>query len=357
MENKKGNNDFTPSVAISPGETIRENMDFLGMNQKELAIRLGITTKHLSNVFNGNAPITYDTAIKLQTVIGPSAEFWMNLETNYQLNKARLEKQEAINAELEIIKNIPYKKMSELGWIEAVSDKVKRVLNCREFFEVASLKYIQESYSVRYRKQKAKKDISDLGILAWLRQSEIKGLDVDVDKFNKKKLKAMISNFRELTLKEPKEFYPEMQRLCASCGIALVIVPSLPKTYICGATIRNKDRVILSLSVRGKRADSFWFTFFHEIAHILNHSLPEFHINEGNNDEEDEADNLAREYLISDKDYEKFIEEYDYKNKQSIIEYSKKLRIAPCILVGRMLYDGLIEYANYSDLRPIFGIV
>lgn len=65
----------------------------MGMNQKELAARLDITPKHLSNIINGNAPITYDTALKLERVIGPSAEFWMNLETNYQLTKARLEEQ------------------------------------------------------------------------------------------------------------------------------------------------------------------------------------------------------------------------------------------------------------------------
>ena len=83
MVNKKDNNDFMPTVAIPPGETIRENMEFLGMNQKELAARLDITQKHLSNIINGNAPITYDTALKLELVIGPSAQFWMNLETNY----------------------------------------------------------------------------------------------------------------------------------------------------------------------------------------------------------------------------------------------------------------------------------
>ena len=93
MVNKKDNTQFMPTVAIPPGGTIRENMEFLGMNQKELAARLDITPKHLSNILNGNAPITYDTALKLESVIGPGAQFWMNLETNYQLNKTRLEEQ------------------------------------------------------------------------------------------------------------------------------------------------------------------------------------------------------------------------------------------------------------------------
>ncbi|MGM0652005.1 MAG: HigA family addiction module antitoxin [Bacillota bacterium] len=88
----KSENSITPAIAIPPGETIRENMVYLSMNQEELAARLGITTKHLSNILNGLAPIIHDTALKLESVIGPSAEFWMELETNYQRNKIRLDK-------------------------------------------------------------------------------------------------------------------------------------------------------------------------------------------------------------------------------------------------------------------------
>jgi len=357
MANKKDNKNFMPTIAIPPGETIRENMEFLGMNQEELAARLGITPKHLSNILNGNAPITYETALKLETVIGPSAQFWMNLETNYQLDKARLEKQEELNSDLEIIKEIPYKKMSDFRWLENTTDKAERVMNCREFFGVANLFLIKTSYSVMFRKQKQTKEISDLSVLAWLRKAELEGLSVEVEKFNKRKLKSLIPIFRELTMKEPSEFYPEIKKLCADCGVALVLVENLPKTYICGATIWRNDKAILALSVRGKRADIFWFTFFHELAHLINHSKKEFHINYENDAEEDEADEIASNYLIPDKLYEKFIEEYSYKDKKLIIDYSHEIGIAPCILVGRLLHDKLIDYKHYSDLRPSFEIV
>ena len=102
MINKKDNNEFIPTIAIPPGETIRENMVLLGMTQEELAARLGITPKHLNNIINGNAPITYETALKLESVIGPKAQFWMNLETNYQLDKVRLEKLTELNSDIDI---------------------------------------------------------------------------------------------------------------------------------------------------------------------------------------------------------------------------------------------------------------
>lgn len=357
MVNKKDNVDFMPEIAIPPGETIRENMEFLGMNQEELATRLGITTKHLSNILNANATITYETALKLETVIGPSAQFWMKLETNYQLNKARLEKQKELNGDLEILKEIPYKKMSELGWLEDTADKIKKVLNCREFFGVANLSLIQTSYNAMFRKQKHKNEISDLGILAWLRKAELEGMAIKVEKFSKRSLKAFIPTFRKLTMQEPLDFFPEMQKLCAKCGVALVLVESLPKTYICGATIWRNGKAILALSVRGKRADIFWFTFFHELAHIINHSQNELHVNYENSIEEDEADQMAGNYLIPDSLYQRFIEGYQYKDKKQIIDYARKIGIAPCILVGRLLHDNVIDYKYYSDLRPSFEIV
>ena len=346
-----------PIVAIAPGETIRENMGFLGMNQKELAARLDITPKHLSNIINGNAPITYDTALKLELIIGPSAQFWMNLETNYQLNKARLEEQDKLETDLEILKEIPYKEMSEFGWLQKTSNRKERVLHCRSFFGVGELSSIRRSYDVAFRKQKQIKEISNLGVLAWLRRAEIEGLNVEVDNFNKRKLRSLIPTFREMTLKKPDEFFQEMQKRCAECGIALLLIPYLPKTYICGVTIWRNDKAILALSAMGKRADRFWFTFFHELVHLINHSSKEFHISYDNKEEESEADLEASNYLIPEKQYKNFIDNYDYSVKDNIIKYSRDIGIAPFILLGRLQHDELLDYHYYRNLIPSFEIV
>lgn len=66
---------------------------------------------------------------------------------------------------------------------------------------------------------------------------------------------------------------------------------------------------------------------------------------------------MARNYLIPDELYYKFLKEYLYKDKKVIKDYAYKIGIAPHILVGRMLHDGLIDYRHYSDLRPSFEIV
>jgi HTH-type transcriptional regulator/antitoxin HigA len=350
------NDNFTPAVAIPPGETIRENTVYLGMNQIELATRLDITTKHLSNILNGNAPITYDTALKLETVIGPSAQFWMNLETSYQLDKARLQKNQEIEAEIQILKSIPYKVMSALGWVQQTSDRNERVLNCRGFYGVSNLSLIQTSFYSMLRQQKQRNETSNYSVIAWLRRAETEGMAIEVEKLDKRKLRSYIPAFRQLTMKEPSLFYPEIKKMCSDCGVALVLVESLPKTYICGATIWRNDKAILALSVRGKRADIFWFTFFHELAHILTHSKKEFHICYERDSAEAEADRIASNYLIPEEQYRSFVTQHPGMDKESIRSYAEQIGIAPCILVGRLLHDGLIDYKDYSDMRPSFEI-
>lgn len=357
MVNKRDHNNFLPTVAIAPGETIRENMTFLGMNQKELATRLDISEKHMCHILSGNSPITYESALKLESVIGPSAEFWMNLESNYQINKARLEDQKKLEVDLEILKDIPYKDMSHFNWVKKTRNRIQRVFNCRQFFGVAELNSIQVSYRVAFRKQNQTKEISNLGTYAWLRKAENEGVVAPVDKFNKSKLKQLIPKFREMTMQEPAEFYPEMQRLCATCGVALVLIPYLPRTDISGATIWRNDKAILALSVRGKKADSFWFTFFHELVHLINHSNNTFHVHYDDGDKEDEADLEASNYLIPKEQYDEFVKHYNFKEKGNIVSYAHEIGIAPFILLGRLQHDKLLGYQDFRDLIPSFEIV
>lgn len=352
MENKD-NKDFTPAVAIPPGETIKENMRFLGMYQEELATRLNITPKHLSNIMRGKAPVTYETAIKLEMVIGGSAQFWLNLETQYQLHRTRIQAQENLDDDLEILKQIPYKTMSDYGWVEETRERNKRVYHSRNFFGVSTLQAVKMAYAVAFRKHKAVKNISDYGIFAWLRKAEIEGLQIDVEPLNRKKLANLIPTFRALTLQDPSDFYPEMVRLCASCGIALVLVEYMPKTSICGATIWRNNRAIIALSNRGKRADIFWFTFFHELAHLLQHKSKELHINY---DEESEADTWARNYLIPEEAYKTFLEKYPHNSKNAIVSYAHAIGIAPSILVGRLQHDKFLQPHYHNDLRPLFEV-
>jgi HTH-type transcriptional regulator / antitoxin HigA len=258
--------------------------------------------------------------------------------------------------DLDVLKNIPYKKMSDNGWIEDERDRSKKVLNLRDFFGVGDLQSVKYSCEVAFRLHNNRSVISDYGVLAWLRQAELEGIKIDIEGLSKTKLKHMIPKFRELTFKDPDEFFPEMQRICAQAGIAFVIVEYIPNTYICGATIRSKGRTIIALSLRGKRADIFWFTFFHELAHILNNSGKETHINYEKDCNEYETDDIAGNYLIPENEYREFLENGQFHDEAEIRKFAQDIGIKPYIVVGRLQHDNIIGHSEFRHLIPSFVI-
>lgn len=74
---------------IHPGEHIAEELRELNMSAAELARRIGVPTNRVTQIMNGGRDITADTALRLGRFFGTSAEFWMNLQSLHNLDKAR----------------------------------------------------------------------------------------------------------------------------------------------------------------------------------------------------------------------------------------------------------------------------
>jgi addiction module HigA family antidote len=75
-------------LAIHPGEHLFEELDALGMSAAELARRLEVPTNRITAILNGQRAITGDTALRLAHFFGSSAEFWLNLQSLYELRLA-----------------------------------------------------------------------------------------------------------------------------------------------------------------------------------------------------------------------------------------------------------------------------
>ena len=80
---------FCPDWISPPGDTIADIIEEREWTQTDLAKRLGYTTKHISLLINGKAPITEQTALKLETVLGSSARFWLTREARYRAKLAQ----------------------------------------------------------------------------------------------------------------------------------------------------------------------------------------------------------------------------------------------------------------------------
>lgn len=78
-------NRYVPDYVVPPGEIVQEYMEALGMTQAELSSRTGLAPKTVAELVKGKAPITPETALKLERVLGRPAHFWSNLERQYRL--------------------------------------------------------------------------------------------------------------------------------------------------------------------------------------------------------------------------------------------------------------------------------
>lgn len=350
------NNQHYSDLAIPPGEYLLEATEELGLNQADLARRMGRPVQAISEIVKGIKAITPDTALQLEEVLGVPAHIWTGLEADYQLIRARQHAELQIEAEASDVGNFPYAEMAKFGWVTKTRKAVEKVRELRRFFGVASLANLPKvrSYAPAFRRSHHK-GLSHEAVAAWLRAGTLEAEQIPTQPFDKKALKALLPDLRRLTMTSPTNFQSKLRKRLADVGVALVVLPHLPKTYTNGATFWvNSDKAVLMMTIRGSWADIFWFSLFHEIAHILLHDKRHIFLEDGNADvetreQEKQADNFASNTLIPADAYKIFVTDKNY-TIQSIRVFAKLIGIAPGIVNGRLQHEGYIA-PNFNALR------
>ena len=90
MSNSSTTTEIDRIEPIHPGEILME--DFIvgfGITQNKLAVSIGVPPRRINEIVHGKRGITADTAIRLARYFGTSEEFWMNLQSNYELRRGR----------------------------------------------------------------------------------------------------------------------------------------------------------------------------------------------------------------------------------------------------------------------------
>ena len=131
---------FDPDYAVAPGETLKETIDSLGISQKGLAERTGLTTKTINLIINGKEPISPKTSVSLERVTGVPARMWNNLESTYRNQLAKLADRKRLEADVEWLNTIPTKELIKRGVIAASKDKAELLDSVLKFFGVSTVK-------------------------------------------------------------------------------------------------------------------------------------------------------------------------------------------------------------------------
>jgi len=217
-------------LIIHPGETLAEILEDREMSQKELAVRTGMTEKHISTVVKSQKNISVAFAKKLEYALGIDASFWINLQSNYDRELLEFEEVNKItDTELAILK--PLKQVMEymvsLGWMNATSNEAEKVICLRKILAVSDLCAIPNiTYNATYRAQLATNiNVDSYVLYAWQRICELVTKDIQVsESLDIDLLKRYIPEIKRLMFEDVNVVRRKLENIFAECGIAFKIV-------------------------------------------------------------------------------------------------------------------------------------
>lgn len=284
------------TIAIPPGATIKEQLNYHDLTQKEFALRMNISEKHISKLINGEVQLTPEVAIRLEMVLGVPAHFWNKLEANYREKIIKVNLENEMDADIEFANKIPYEEMTKLGWLPTAKTTTEKVIHLRKFFEVVNLKTIIDMQLPKIAcRRLAKTEESDFALLAWAQKARIEARSVETSPIDLKALNKLLPQIKEITCMDPIFFTPKLTDMLAKCGIALILLPYIGGKFLHGATFYAKNKIVIGLTLHDEDADKFRFSLFHELGHIILGHIKQIH---GTTDKDEEAaNNFAKEIL------------------------------------------------------------
>ncbi|MCW5658875.1 MAG: ImmA/IrrE family metallo-endopeptidase [Burkholderiaceae bacterium] len=327
------------------------------MSQRQLSIeqvseKLGCAPNTVSALLSGNARISEALATRLGDLIGTSRAFWLTRDQQFVSDLKRIH-----HEEVNWVRSLPMDDMIRLGWIDRADAHSERLRACLAYFNAADLDEWESTWLddrvglTAYRTSPSFAN-NAAAVAAWLRRGEIECANAALASWSQAKFRATLSEIRSLTrVKEPERFLPRLKDLCAACGVAVVVVRTPRGCHASGATRFTSDsQAILQLSARHLSDDHFWFSFFHEAAHLLLHGKRLFlEMKDVASPEEREADLFAEQLLLPPECRHEF--ESVRSRARDIVRFARKIGIAPGIVVGQLQHHGRLAPARLNWLK------
>lgn len=337
-----------PIEPPDPVDAILFRMNEKGLRQADLVKYFG-TRSRVSEVLARKRPLTVPMIKALSIGLGISAEVLIGLE--------QIEQRKASN----IIdwSKFPIKEMITRGWIKATSEKTKQSAEeiVKNFIKSMGLQTENAAFR-RTLSGDAITQTTTYTLHAWLARV-IQRSREDAD--SRPKYDASIINdafIKKLIKLSASSAGPKLAvDFIKEQGIAVVIEPQLKGTMLDGAALMDTDGTpIIALTLRYDRLDNFWFTLTHELAHIWKHikSSDEVILDDLEHSSDDkreaEANRIARDAFIP-RSLWRSSDAYLSPSRESIINFSRELKIHPAIVAGRLRK----ETGNYNQFTDLIG--
>ncbi len=344
-----------PAEAFPPGEFLRDELAARDWTQTDLAEILGRPIRVVNEIIAGKRAITPETAKGLGDAFNTSAEFWLNLESSYQLWRVR-DRDDKVARRARLYQLAPVGDMMRRNWITKTRDLDGLEREVLQFLQISSLG--EEPKEIAHAAKKSTKELTREQA-AWIRRVWQLAPKVRAAQFVPEVLPDVISQLRALA-KTPDGVL-EVPRTLADAGIRFLVVEHLPRTKIDGVCLwLTPTSPVIALSVRYDRIDCFWHTLMHELGHVSAQdglkglpSLDTDIVGEGFGSEdsrsqvEHSADDFAVRALIPRGALAGFIRRnHPLYSALKIQDFAAAVGVHPGIVVGQLQHCGEIPYST-----------
>ncbi len=256
-------------IATPPGETIREQLKDRGMSQKEFAVRMDLSEKHVSKLINGEVQLTPEMAYRLEMVLGAPAKFWNNLEIIYREKLVKAHAENEMDFEIALAKQLPYSKMAQYGWVPKTKIDKEKAICLRKFFEVVNLSLVTDKRLEKVTFNGTEIDPADNPVVAvWIQKARIDARAISTDAVNVEKLPHAILDIKKIRAKTVEEFYGGVKQILSACGVAVVFLPHIQGLHIKGATFEDGKKIIIALKNQNDNMEKMRTSLFRELEQV-----------------------------------------------------------------------------------------
>jgi HTH-type transcriptional regulator/antitoxin HigA len=344
-------NTITPFKATHPGTLIKDELEVReDITQKDLAMMLGVKPSFLNEIIKGKRPITADIAILLEKALGISANYWMNFQSQYEIDLAKI-KEKNINKlkRIEIWKIIkqyvPVRYFNKKGYL--TNDISLNISIIQSIYRVHSLDQLVAKFSeskFAFFRKSEQLQIDDKNMIAWTSLAEYEAERKETNTFNFDNLPQLNKDLQEIFYSN-NNVVNRVDKKLAQYGIKFLLIDKLEKTPIDGYSFWSKNNPAIAVTLRHSRIDNLAFTILHELGHIALHLKDSRDVkfidltSQEENEKENEANTYAQESLIPPACWTDLLENYAPLNDEKIYNFSKKYRIHPAIILGRACFE------------------
>lgn len=348
---------------ISPRE-IQAFLDKYQLTQKRAAEMTGYGEKNISRWLSGRSRPSESVSNFLRVLLAETRAFerlrMRDFETIAKPSHPAEERQPDAE-EREILKGVDYPMLVRIGKVApATSPVVRRTELCR-LLQVPDLTAFRREAEAKHLAMAAFKDTNQQSNLVsgaiWIELGCQAAANIEVKPYDRDKLKESIAHLRELTQSSLAVAIPEVRRILANAGVALVFMPIMKQSAFRGCTrLLTPGKAVIIHSLKYRNVSQFWLILFHEIAHLILHIndvadvFPEYD-DQTADPREAEADEWARDTLVYSDQLIAFRARHGKPECWQVEEFAREVKVHPAIAAEVFNKKTGSEVIKYSLLK------